>query len=88
MDANPAPTIKWLVNNEELDLETEPFEGEEVPRVHLLQDGSLKIVTSEIEDSGVYTVTADNGVGSMARKQATLKVHPSKMPIKVTKQSP
>ncbi len=37
-----------------------------------------------LDDSGVYTVLADNGLGQVARNQMALKVYPSKMPIEVS----
>lgn len=75
VEANPPPTVKWFFNKE-------PVLDDE--RVKKIADGSLKIMPAQMNDSGIYTVTADNGVGQPARKQITLKVHPSKMPIQVT----
>eukprot|EP00094_Tigriopus_californicus_P009415 TCALIF_09078-PA protein Name:"Similar to Ppn Papilin (Drosophila melanogaster)" AED:0.22 eAED:0.22 QI:0/0/0/0.5/1/0.75/4/0/1231 len=74
VEANPPPTVKWFFNKE-------PVLVDE--RIKKNADGSLKIMPAQMSNSGIYTVTADNGVGQPARKQITLKVHPSKMPIQV-----
>ncbi len=52
-------------------------------RISQLPDGSLRISPADMNDSGVYTVLADNGLGQVARNQLTLKVYPSRMPIEV-----
>ncbi len=44
---------------------------------------SLRITAAEINDTGTWTLIADNRLGQVARKQIALKVHPSSMPIEV-----
>ena len=78
VEANPPPTVTWLYKDEEIDLEADERLS------YSSTDHSLKISGSLIADSGVYTVIADNGLGHVARRQVTLKVHPSRMPIEVS----
>ena len=74
VEANPPPTIIWQFKDQDLEMEG---------RLEKMPGGSLKIEPASMEDSGVYTIIADNGIGQVARNQITLKVHPSKMPIEV-----
>ena len=38
-----------------------------------------------MDDTGTWTIVADNGLGQKARKQVTLKVFPSRLAIEVHK---
>jgi hypothetical protein len=49
-------------------------------------DGSLLISTATFEDSGIYSVTADNGLSEVVTAHVELKVQPSRMNIAVKKQ--
>ena len=53
-------------------------------RISQLPDGSLRIGPASINDSGVYTVLADNRLGQVARNQLTLKVYPSRLPVEAS----
>ena len=77
VEANPAPTITWQKDGADFNLDE---------RISKLENGSLNIATSQISDSGTWTIIADNGLGQVARKQIALKVHPSRMPIEVKEQ--
>jgi len=71
---NPFPDISWQ------------FEGAEVvldDRIQLDQDKSLKIVRVESSDSGIWTVMANNGLGQVVRRQLSLTVYPSSIPITI-----
>jgi hypothetical protein len=37
-----------------------------------------------MNDTGSWTIVADNRLGQVARKQVALKVHPNQMPIEVS----
>ena len=80
VEANPPPTIKWQFNSEDM-------AAQEDDRIDMFNNGSLAIRDTVLADSGVYTILADNGVGSVARFQITLKVLPEKMPIEVSRSS-
>ncbi len=54
-------------------------------RISKLMDGSLRIGSAEMNDTGSWTIIADNRLGQVARKQVALKVHPNQMPIEVRK---
>ena len=71
---NPFPDISWQ------------FEGADVvldDRIQLDQDKSLKIVRVESSDSGIWTVMANNGLGQVVRRQLSLTVYPSSIPITI-----
>jgi len=71
---NPFPDISWQHADIEVVLDD---------RVLLEQDKSLKIVRVESSDSGIWTVTANNGLGQVVRRQLSLTVYPSSIPITV-----
>ena len=77
VEANPPPTVEWKFKDMKLNVSAED------DRMSKLPGGSLKIKGALMDDSGVYTILADNGLGQIARNQITLKVHPSKLPIEV-----
>ena len=80
VEANPHPTIGWQFNGEDMEFE----DSSSSSRITSFGNGSLVIRDAILSDSGVYTVLADNGIGSVARLQVTLKVQPEKMPIEVS----
>ena len=56
-------------------------------RVSKLADNSILIKHFEPRDSGSWMVTAYNSVGKIARKQITLNITPTVIPIKVSRTS-
>jgi len=74
IEANPPPTIAWQKDGEEAVFDE---------RIIHLDNGSIHISTAKMDDSGTWTIIADNGLGQKARKQVTLKVFPSRMDIEV-----
>ena len=72
---NPFPDISWQHADMEVVLDG---------RVQLEQDKSLKITRVESSDSGIWTVTANNGLGQVVRRQLSLTVYPSSIPITVS----
>ena len=53
-------------------------------RISKLANGSLRIGSVTMADTGSWTIVADNRLGQVARKQIALKVHPNRMPIEVS----
>jgi len=74
VEANPPPTIIWQKDGKDVILDE---------RIVLLENGSLHISTSELDDTGTWTIIADNRLGQKARKQVTLNVYPSRLAIEV-----
>lgn len=74
VEANPPPKVSWLKDGSEASLDE---------RISQLENGSLHFASTELNDTGTWTIVADNGLGQVARKQIALKVHPSRMPIEV-----
>ena len=74
VEANPPPGVAWQHEGQPVEL------GE---RKIQLENGSLNITTSEMADSGTWTIVADNGLGQKARKQIALTVHPARLAIEV-----
>jgi hypothetical protein len=74
VEANPPPSVSWQFGDQDVALDE---------RVVQLENGSLHIVTSELTDTGTWTIIADNGLGQVARKQIALTVHLSSMPLEV-----
>ncbi len=85
MEANPPPVVVWQFNGRPIF--PKEADSPDAERFSQLADFSLRISPAKMNDSGVYTVTADNGLGNVARKQVTLKVQPSRMPIQVIRLS-
>ena len=71
---NPFPAISWQHGDSEVVLDD---------RVQMEQDKSLRIVRVEATDSGIWTVMANNGLGQVVRRQLSLTVYPSSIPITV-----
>ena len=79
--------LKYLVDLIDKSFSRWQFEDEKVEysdRISKLLDGSLRIASAEMNDTGSWTIVADNRLGQVARKQVALKVHPNQMPIEVS----
>jgi len=76
VEANPPPNVNWQKDGTDVTLDEE--------RMSQLENGSLNIASSQLSDSGTWTVIAENGLGQVERKQIELNVHPSSLPITVT----
>ena len=76
VEANPPPNVNWQKDGVDVTLDD---------RILQLENGSLNILTSQLTDSGTWTVIAENGLGQVERKQIELNVHPSSMPITVSR---
>ena len=74
VEANPPPSISWQMNGEDIVLDD---------RIVQLKNGSLEIKETQLTDAGTWTVIAENGLGQIAKKQISISVHPSRMPIEV-----
>ena len=74
VEANPQATVSWQLNVTDITLDD---------RVTRTDDGSLVISSSSFADSGIYTASADNGLGEAASVLIELKVQPSRMAIEV-----
>ena len=77
VEANPLPEISWEFEG------TAILVSGEDGRFLQLPDGSLKLNVATLNDSGTWTVLADNGYGQVARKEVALEVTPSRMPVEV-----
>jgi len=73
-EGNPFPNIEWQHDSQPVQI------GE---KYSLREDRSLLISGVTLEDAGSWMVLADNGLGKVARKQISLSVYPSQIPIKV-----
>ena len=76
MEANPPPNVNWQKDGTDVTLDADE-------RMSQLENGSLNIASSQLSDSGTWTVIAENGLGQVERKQIELNVHPSSLPITV-----
>ena len=72
---NPYPSIFWQHNTEDVEFDE---------RIVLLDDNSIKISGALMEDAGSWMVTANNDLGKVVRKQISVSVYPSSVPIQVT----
>jgi len=77
VEANPPPNVNWQKDGTDVTLDADE-------RMSQLENGSLNIASSQLSDSGTWTVIAENGLGQVERKQIELNVHPSSLPITVT----
>ncbi|TRY63672.1 hypothetical protein TCAL_00430, partial [Tigriopus californicus] len=77
--ANPPPKVMWIRNGKEIS----PFDY----RYDILSDFSLTIKQIGELDAGLYTITADNGIGSAATQVVEVVVYPlyPKVAIKMDK---
>ena len=83
VDANPPATISWEFEGEAVQLEN--IDEQSGRTILKLEDGSLKIIKTTLNDAGIWTVVADNNLGQIARKNVLLEVTPERMPIMVCK---
>lgn len=74
VSGNPFPDIYWQHAGQNVQW------GE---RVMLLQDQSVMITRVQFGDEGTWMVMANNGLGQVVRKQISLTVYPSSIPITV-----
>ena len=75
VEANPDPTITWKKDEQEITFDD---------RISQLENGSIFISEASLDDSGNWTIIADNGLGKVERKQIHLSVHLSRVPIEVS----
>lgn len=75
LSGNPYPEIYWQHNTVDVGSED---------RITIKPDKSLLITRVNMEDSGTWMVTADNGLGKVVRKQISLTVYPSSFPLQVS----
>jgi len=75
VSGNPYPDIFWQHNTGDVEYNE---------RVMKSSDNSVLITKVSMEDAGTWMVTANNGLGKLVRKQISLSVYPSSIPIKVT----
>ena len=74
VEANPSPTISWIKDEQDIVLDD---------RISQLENGSLLISAASLDDTGNWTISAENGLGSVTR-HIVLSVHPSRVPIEVS----
>jgi len=74
VEGNPFPEIEWQHDAEAVEV------GE---KYILREDRSLVISSVTMEEAGSWMVLANNGLGKVARKQISLSVYPSQIPITV-----
>lgn len=74
VSGNPYPDIFWQHNTADV------IYGD---RVVKSTDNSILITQVQMEDAGTWMVTANNGFGKVVRKQISLTVYPSSIPIQV-----
>jgi len=74
VSGNPYPDIFWQHNTGDVSY------GE---RVVKSSDNSVLITQVMMADAGTWMVTANNGLGKVVRKQISLSVYPSSIPIQV-----
>jgi hypothetical protein len=75
ISGNPFPEISWQHGEEAVEWDD---------RVELRQDLSVRIAAVEFADAGTWTVTARNGLGQVVRRQISLTVYPSSIPLTVS----
>ena len=57
-------------------------------RIVLMTDNSIKITSALMSDAGSWMVTANNDLGKVVRKQISVTVYPSSVPIQVIGPNP
>ena len=75
---NPYPSIFWQHNTEDVEYDE---------RIVLMADNSIKIIAAAMSDAGSWMVTANNDLGKVVRKQISVTVYPSSVPIQVIRLS-
>ena len=71
---NPYPSIFWQHSTEDVEYDE---------RIVLMADNSIKIAAAVMSDAGSWMVTANNDLGKVVRKQISVTVYPSSVPIQV-----
>ena len=77
--SNPPSKITWEFNEILVDLESMD-EGRSFSQ---LEDGSLQLIQATLDDTGNWTVIADNYLGQIERKQIMLEVTPHRRNVTV-----
>ncbi len=72
VDANPPATISWEFKGEPVTLDAMDDQSGRI--VHQLEDGSLNITKAVLDDTGNWTVLADNKLGEVVRATISLEV--------------
>lgn len=75
VSGNPYPDIFWQHNTGDVSY------GDRVVKT---SDNSVLITQVMMADAGTWMVTANNGLGKIVRKQISLSVYPSSIPIQVS----
>ena len=75
VSGNPFPSVTWQREGHEVQLDD---------RIEILEDKTIRIASVQFVDAGTWTVAANNGLGQVVRKQISLTVYPSSIPITVT----
>jgi len=75
VSGNPSPDVTWRHGEEDVGWDD---------RVEKMSDHSVRIVSVVAEDAGTWTITVNNGLGQVVRRQVSLTVYPSSIPITVT----
>ena len=73
---NPYPSIFWQHSTEDVEYDE---------RIVLMADNSLKITAAAMSDAGSWMVTANNDLGKVVRKQISVTIYPSSVPIQVSR---
>ena len=76
VSGNPYPSIFWQHSTEDVEYDD---------RIVLMADNSIKITSALMSDAGSWMVTANNDLGKVVRKQISVTVYPSSVPIKVSR---
>ena len=80
MTSNPPAKISWEFKEQAVELMGTEESGRSVSQ---LEDGSLKVTQTTLDDTGEWAVLADNNLGQIARKKVILEVTPEGTPITV-----
>ena len=79
VSGNPYPSIFWQHSTEDVEYDD---------RIVLMADNSIKITAAVMSDAGSWMVTANNDLGKVVRKQISVTVYPSSVPIQVIRPTP
>ena len=83
VNSNPLSQISWEFNGEAVEVgDTEASDGRSVSQ---MVDGSLKLTQVSMDDTGTWTVIANNDVESVVSKDIFLEVTPERTNITVGK---
>ena len=78
ISGNPYPSIFWQHNTKDVEYDE---------RIIKMVDDSIMISEARMSDVGSWMVTANNDLGKVVRKQISVTVYPSSVPVKVTELS-